>query len=135
MNNKNLCAFYGSLRKPMHNYTRFINIFSPKNFLYIRTTTTLGWEMYEVNPFYPGIRPAGNDKSIVIDLFDLSDKAYENVHRMETSADFYEDSIFIDNGNTANIFPYSGDISGLNIITHGDYIRYTNLKKTQDNVY
>lgn len=139
MTNKRVkCAFYGSLRRPMYNYTRLVNRHSIMDFKYLLTTTIPGWDMYDINSVYPGIKAAKPDRRITVDIFDISAEAYQDIYDMESGANFYEDEIIVKSGERPIIiFPYAGEVIEESRILCGDFVLYEKnvLKKTQNNAY
>lgn len=117
------CASYGSLRKPMYNYIRFLTAYGEKSFNYLSTTRIYGWKLYKVTGDYPGIVPAKSNFGITVDLFDVSPACYGRVHNMEVGAGYYEDDITFGN-TTFKIFPYAGDVIEDNLIATGDFVAY-----------
>jgi gamma-glutamylcyclotransferase (GGCT)/AIG2-like uncharacterized protein YtfP len=119
------CAFYGSLRRPLYNYRKIVLAFGQNSISYLRTTDLKGFEMYLVNPLFPGIKHSDPDKSIVVDLFDVDDDPFFQIKCMEESAGYFEDDITID-GKRCIIFPYALDISKYELIKSGDWLEFLN---------
>lgn len=132
MNNTIRCAFYGSLRRPMYNYERFIQAYGKESILYKKTIILQGYELYDLGP-YPGIKNAESSKTIVVDLFDVGKEVYDRIYSMETGANFYEDDVMIDN-ISYKIFPYLGKTYEYNLIESGDWLKKElNNYKTETN--
>lgn len=122
------CAFYGSLRKPDYNYRKIIRTFGygPKLCLYLKTQRIKGFEMYNLGMF-PAIKHSDENHSIVVDIFDICDNAYDYIYSMETGAGYYEDEIFIDDF-LCKIFVFKrGPLNEDLLITTGDWIAHKNL--------
>jgi gamma-glutamylcyclotransferase (GGCT)/AIG2-like uncharacterized protein YtfP len=125
------CVFYGTLRRPDYNYQRMVNLFSygPKSYLYIRTQRIRGFEMYDLGS-YPAIKHAEESKSIVVDIFEISDRAHNYIHCMETGAGYYEDEIYIDNF-LCKIFVYKYPTNQSPVIESGDWISHRKLNPNE----
>lgn len=119
------CAFYGSLRRPMYNYRRMRLTFGIDSMNYLKTINLNGFEMYLVNPQYPGIIHSDIDKSIVVDLFDIDEDAFFQIKQMEESAGYYEDDIIVD-GKKCVIFPYALSTDANELIKSGDWLEFVN---------
>lgn len=138
MSNKIKCAFYGSLRKPMYNYIKFLQTYGQQSMFYKKTITIDGYELYDLGS-YPGIKDAKPSKKIVVDLFEISEDVYNSIHDMEIQAGFYEDDIIVDEFSY-KIFPYAGRICERSLVISGDWVKeHYNLNKAKlrqnDNVY
>lgn len=126
------CAFYGSLRKPMYNYERFIERFGLDSMHYKKTVKIEGYELYDLGA-YPGIQNAEKHKTIVVDLFEVTEDVYNVIYDMESGANYYEDDVFIDSG-IYKIFIYLGKVSPEDLVKSGDWFsqkNFSNLKKVK----
>lgn len=130
------CAFYGSLRKPMYNYSRFIKTYGLDSMRYKKTVKINGYELYNLGA-YPGIKLTEKDKTIIVDLFEVTQDVYEVIYGMESGANYYEDDVIIDD-TPYKIFIYLGWVSPSSLIESGDWLsqnNFNNLKnKTNDHI-
>lgn len=109
MNKTFECAFYGTLRDGMFNYRRLVRMFEQSSMEYLRTTTIGGYQMYNIENSYPGIRDSLKENKITVDIFRISEMAYIFIKDMEEGAGYFEDTIEIE-GKSYIIFPYGGKI-------------------------
>lgn len=120
----NNCCFYGSLRKPMYNYKRFIEYYGENSIIYKMTTKIPGFELYDISGNYPAAIKSYNDKEMVVDLFSISDSAYDSIQYMEKSAGYYEDTVCI-NDEFYSIFLFHKEkLQNKQPIELGDWLIY-----------
>lgn len=129
------CAFYGSLRQGLYNYLKLVNSFSTMEVQYIGTERVPYWDMYLVHISYPAIKKSTlKHHTIVVDLFSISDRAYDFVYGMETDAGYHEEDIDI-NGEKYIIFPYDRMTNINSLILSGDFKNFVESKKLYANEY
>jgi gamma-glutamylcyclotransferase (GGCT)/AIG2-like uncharacterized protein YtfP len=110
-------AVYGSLRKGQYNWRSWGG---EEVFKYIGTTKIDGFDLFPLgHGIYPGIQP-GNGK-VVVDIYDVEDRVYEGLNRMETGANYEPITIKIDE-NDVVIWEYKGRTVGYIRIEDGDWI-------------
>lgn len=129
----NRCIFYGSLRKPMHNYMRFLNRYGIVSIFHEKTICIPGYDLYDLGP-YPAAIPNSKGSLMTVDLFSISDQVYKEICYMELDAGYYEDIINIDN-KMYNIFLYKGEIDRCKIIDSGDWISHYRKRKPDLAIY
>lgn len=121
------CAFYGSLRKDMYNYERFIGIYGKDSMLYIKTMTVYGLQLYDLGYYPAAIRTIDSTKSIVVDLFNVSREVFSSIQNMEINAGYCYDNLRID-GDTYAVFLYSNNkLPTYSEIISGDYYKHSIL--------
>lgn len=125
------CCFYGSLRRHMYNYNRLVSTHGINQVTYIKTVKIKGWDLYNLGD-YPGIIEAGPKNTIVVDLFDIFQKVYDAVYKMESGANFYEDDVMID-GVSYRIFPYAGLVNQEDRVIDGDWFSFINKLNRERN--
>lgn len=82
-------AFYGTLRLNQPNYHRLL---SPKTAKFLGTKIVDGYSMHDLG-YYPTIIPE-KDSSIVVELFEVSDKyAIDFIKSMELGAGYKETTV------------------------------------------
>lgn len=92
-------VFYGSLRLNEYNYNAFKNRFGEDNFKYLGTTTIEGYTLHSLGS-YPVIIPTQEqNKTVVVDIMELNDSAYEAVKRMELGAGYREINVILNYRN------------------------------------
>lgn len=123
MTKKKLLAVYGSLRKPDYNYNTFKSLFG-NDFTYLRTTTIDGYDLYSLGA-YPAINPGTG--SLVVDLIQCSQAAFEEVLMMELGANYKTDMVNIEREKCI-IFVYNRPLE-TNKIDSGDWIKEKYGKK------
>lgn len=123
------CCFYGSLRKPMYNYERFVIRYGIDSFKHMKTIKLKGFKLYDLNGSYPCATESFDNSEIIADLFNLSDVAYKSIKSMEQGAGYYEHSINIDDNMYVIYLMKENLISPETLIKSGDWITYYNNKK------
>lgn len=119
----NKCCFYGSLRKPMYNYERFVNFYGTDSMIYEITTKIPGFELYDLGD-YPAAIKTFEDTNIVVDLFSLSDECYKSIQYMESFAGYHEDTVYI-NDESYSIFLFQKEkLNEKKLIELGDWLMY-----------
>lgn len=117
------CVFYGSLRKPLYNYIRFLNVFGIDSIHYKRTTYIHGYELYSLGDF-PGVKNGEVQKKIVVDLFEVTEEVYDTIRDMELSSGYYEDEIDFE-CQIHKIFIYKGKVNESQLVESGDWLKYS----------
>ena len=115
-------AVYGSLRLNEYNYEAFKRIFG-KDFNYIRTTSILGYNLYDLGS-YPGLKPAANDTDrVIVDIMECSEECFNNIQRMEHGAGYI--TVKVTEEGTDNKFPaYVYEYPCDNLVVSGDWSKY-----------
>lgn len=134
----NLAAVYGSLRKEMHNNhvlgdSKLIGIFN----------TNPVYTMYNVSGAYPGIKKGGST-SIVMEVYEVSNDVKSKLNTLEgyseTSSPLnnYYNRIVIDTPyGSAYTYLFNDSIANLNIVESGDWlVEKTKIKQKKEiNIY
>lgn len=131
--NENKCIFYGTLRKPMYNYMRFLNRFGIANLYHEKTINIPGFDLYDLGP-YPAAKPSSNSSLLVVDLFSVSDQVFKEIFTMESDAGYYEDLTNIDN-QAYSIFLYNSEIDKDLLIQSGDWVSHYRKLKTNSTIH
>lgn len=118
----NKCCFYGSLRKPLYNYQRFIKMYGRDAMIYEKTTQIPGYRLYSLGQ-YPAAIQTFDQSIIAVDLFEVSDEAYNSIQYMELGAGYEEQFVNIDD-SMYSIFLYDERfIENKNLIESGDWVK------------
>lgn len=110
-------AVYGSLRKGQYNWKSWGG---EELFKYIKTTKIKGFDLFPIGRgHYPGIKPG--EGSVVIDIYDVADKLYEGLNRMERGANYEPISIKVEDMDVI-VWEYKGKMAGYTRVEDGDWI-------------
>lgn len=123
------CAFYGSLRKGMYNYDRFLRMFGKESMKFLETVEVSGFSLKDLS-FYPAaVKEEGS--RIVVDLFEVSKQCYQTVQHMELGAGYYEDELKVQS-ESYKIFLMK-NWSGSETVPGGDWVKFTenSIKNTE----
>lgn len=118
------CCFYGSLRRPLYNYERFVKLYGNEQMQYIKTIRIPHFKLYDLG-FYPTTVRTAEDSTIVVDLFNVGETAFQSIKYMELGAGYNLEVVEID-GEYYNIFTFSGkQIKNQPEISGGDYLHFS----------
>lgn len=123
------CAFYGSLRKDMYNYERFISVYGKESMIYKKTLPVYGLELYDLGYYPAAIRTTDTKKFVIIDLFYVDREAFSAIQNMEINAGYCYDQLRIE-GDTYSIFLYGDNkLPKYSEIVSGDYYKHSILNQ------
>lgn len=118
------CCFYGSLRRPLYNYERFVSLYGIEQIKYIKTIRIPHFKLYDLG-YYPAVVRTSQDCNIVVDLFDVGEMAFTAIKHMELGAGYNLELVNID-GENYNIFTFEEvQLKRCNLITSGDYLSFS----------
>jgi gamma-glutamylcyclotransferase (GGCT)/AIG2-like uncharacterized protein YtfP len=91
MENTNVFAFYGSLRRGMENHALHAS-----HLKYLFSARLSGFKLYSRGEFPVAVRSSATD-SIVVEVFRIGDQSTrEMIHKLEMDEGYYFESILID---------------------------------------
>jgi gamma-glutamylcyclotransferase (GGCT)/AIG2-like uncharacterized protein YtfP len=118
---------YGSLRKGDYNYDRFKGLYGSE-FEYVSTMQIGGFDLYELNGDYPGVKRNELSNPLTVDIIKVSKKCYEQINSMEYYAGYYPFGLEVIDGNgnkyLGTIYIYEGEVGGTHHIPNGDWLNY-----------
>ena len=127
MKNNKKVAFYGSLRKGHYNYDRFKQQYG-NEFNYIKTTNISGFNLFDLGS-YPGLKAArNNENKVIVDIFELSEKAFDSVERMEHGAGYSTIKV-VDDETGEKVYCYLYEYPCNNLVESGDWSKYLSHKQ------
>ena len=92
MEETELFAFYGSLRRGMGNYAKYKSALE-----YIETRRIEGFELYSLGEYPYAVKSHIPGASIVIEIFRIRDSmARRMIHELEIGADYFFDMLELD---------------------------------------
>lgn len=116
------CCFYGSLRKDMYNYERFLRIYGKESMKYIETRTLKGYQLKDLR-FYPAAIAGTLEDIMVVDLFEVSKDCAKHIKDMELGAGYKEITLDI-NKETFYMFIMTDRLKERPTVQSGDWIKY-----------
>ena len=124
-------AVYGSLRKGAYNYDRFLQKYGKEDFFSLGKIVVPGYKLYDLGS-YPGVKESNSkDDTIVVDILELSEEAYDTIYSMERNAG-YKAKFIEEEGITCTIFIYNLEVDEKYRIKEGDYISYLQESKASN---
>lgn len=110
---------YGSLKKGCFNHSLIRD--NSRNKL-IRKGFISGYKMYLLWS-YPGIKPSLSEDQISIELYSLSDEVFEQIDKMEQSANYTPTEVEDDVGKKGILYVYNGKVQESNFIPFGNWTK------------
>jgi gamma-glutamylcyclotransferase (GGCT)/AIG2-like uncharacterized protein YtfP len=118
------CCFYGSLRRPLYNYERFVNLYGEQEMQYKKTIRIPNFKLYDLG-YYPAVVRTEEECTVVVDLFDIGESAFTAIKYMELGAGYNLQLVNID-GENYNIFCFEpSQLKHCNLIPSGDYLNFS----------
>jgi len=111
-----LVAVYGSLRKSLHNHRLL------EEATFLGTTTTSGFTMYSLGGF-PYLTPSDNTNPITIEVYDVTEREFANLDRLEGFPNFYNRKLIPTEFGEAWIY-FIATASDDLVVTSGDWLTY-----------
>lgn len=123
---KKYIAAYGSLRKGCYNFDAFHAFLGDKEFKWIETLELKGFELYSLGA-YPCAKIGTKEDRLIVDIIELSPRAYERVRMMEVQAYYEPLSLIIGNYPDVKIFVYLPEAKGRARVKSGDWVKYLDM--------
>ncbi|MFM7429766.1 MAG: gamma-glutamylcyclotransferase [Flammeovirgaceae bacterium] len=118
MNQSNLFAFYGSLRRGMENYEPL-----KENLHYQFSTWLTGYQLYSLGPYPFAIRTDSPTDKILVEVFEVNSlQTEQTIHQIEMEAGYFLDSVSID-GQAVKIYLYENK-ADYPFVFGGDWIKF-----------
>jgi gamma-glutamylcyclotransferase (GGCT)/AIG2-like uncharacterized protein YtfP len=112
---------YGSLREGMYNFKRVLNFFGESSIKKIDSVTLKGFNIFDLG-HYPGLNKSENEKdTVVFDLMEVSDKAFEFIERMELGAGY---SKHYNEEHDAYYYVYDYKLDINSKVKSGDWVKH-----------
>lgn len=124
MNNSNLFAFYGSLRRDMENYAHYRN-----ELQYMFSARLPGYRMYS-RESYPHAIKAGTNYSIVVEVFRIDNPTTRNsIDKLELDEGYFSEYINIqDHRVKIYLYPEAGNYQE---VIGGDWVTFFRERRNQ----
>lgn len=119
----NICT-YGLFRKDQGRYNYMQAMFGNDSIFYIKTIKLPGYKMYDCI-FNPTIeRTLNQEDFVIVDLLRVTDKAYEEIEKIDSGGKFFEEFISIDDIYYSIFIEIDiGEESKISIVEDGDWTK------------
>lgn len=118
MNQSNLYAFYGSLRRGMENYEPL-----KENLRYQFSIWITGYQLYSLGPYPFAYRTGSPTDKILVEVFEVTNLVTEQtIHQIEMEAGYFLDTITID-GQSVKIYLYENK-ADYPFVFGGDWVQF-----------
>ncbi len=116
--NSNLYAFYGSLRRGLHNYQQF-----KPNLKYCYSTWLSGFQLFSLGDFPFAIKSGNTDDRVLIEVIEIEDETTRlKIDELELSFGYYSEVVQID-GSEVKIYLFS-DKANYPQVKSGDWVKF-----------
>jgi gamma-glutamylcyclotransferase (GGCT)/AIG2-like uncharacterized protein YtfP len=118
MNQSNLYAFYGSLRRGMENYEPL-----KENLRYQFSIWITGYQLYSLGPHPFAYSTGSPTDKILVEVFEVTNLVTEQtIHQIEMEAGYFLDTITID-GQSVKIYLYENK-ADYPFVFGGDWVQF-----------
>lgn len=118
MENTNVFAFYGSLRRGMENYA-----LHSEHLKYLFSARLSGYKLFSRGEFPVALKSNSPADSIVVELFSIADRTTrEMIHKLEMDEGYYFEKIMVD-GIEAGIYLVK-DPENYHPVSGGDWVTF-----------
>jgi gamma-glutamylcyclotransferase (GGCT)/AIG2-like uncharacterized protein YtfP len=110
-------AVYGSLRQGMHNH----HLLEKESFL--GKEVVYGFKMYNLGSF-PACVPEKTKSMIVTEIYEVSDKTFNSLDRLEGYPNFYDRTSIVTKFGLAWIYYLHNPMHKNSLVKCGDWVKY-----------